>query len=116
MPYVIQKLCSATETACMEACPFDCIYPTREECSTSTKPLFYIDAEECTNCGACALSCPESAIVPAKEFGRYSGPGVKSKNNVYDAHLSVLPSDTFEPPALEIIAQEWLTTFVASHL
>jgi ferredoxin--NADP+ reductase len=113
MPYVIQKLCSGTDIACIEACPFDCIHPTREE--LSTKPLLYIDVDECTDCGACALSCPESAIAPAKEFGRYAVPGAKSKGNSYDAHLSVLPPDTLEPSPMQVIAQEWLTTFVASQ-
>ena len=114
MPYVIQKLCSGTETACMDPCPFDCIYPNKDE--FSTKPLFYIDAEECTNCGACALSCPESAIAPAEEFGRYAGPGVGLKGKSYESHLSVAPpSDTIDPPAFEVIAKEWFTTYVASQ-
>ena len=112
MPYVIQKLCSGTDNACMEVCPFDCIYANKDE--MSTKPPLYINPEECTDCGACALACPESAIVPVAAYGRYAGPATESKSNPYEAHLSVAHSES-EPGAFEVIANEWITTFVASQ-
>jgi ferredoxin len=76
-------------------------------------PLYYIDAETCTDCGACALVCPESAIAPAAAFGHYAGPAA-AKENPHDAHLSIVNSES-EPTAFEIIAKEWETTFIASQ-
>jgi len=96
MPYVIQKICSGADNACMEVCLFDCIYANKDE--LSTKPALYIDPEECTNCGECALACPEAAIVPVAAYGRYAGPATESKSNPYEAHLSVAHSES-EPDA-----------------
>jgi ferredoxin--NADP+ reductase len=96
----------------MDACPFDCIHPSKDE--RPMQPLYFIDPETCTDCGACALVCPESAIAPAAAFGRYAGPAAGAKANSYDSHLEVAPPDA-EPGAFEVIAKEWLTTFVASQ-
>ena len=113
MPYVIQKLCSGTDTACMDACPYDCIHPEKDE--ISLKPLFYVDAEQCTDCGACALACPEGAIAPAAEYGRYAGISACPQDSSYESHLRIATAEQLQPPAMEIIAKELLTTFVASH-
>jgi NAD-dependent dihydropyrimidine dehydrogenase PreA subunit len=113
MPYVIEKICSGTETACMEACPFDCIHPNKNE--MSLEPLFYIDAETCTDCGACAIACPESAIAPAAEFGHYAGPAAQAKQQPYDSHLQVISGKESERPAFEVIAEEWFTAFATAH-
>ena len=112
MPYVIQKVCSGNDNACMEVCPYDCIYANKDE--LSSKPALYIDPDECTDCGACALACPESAIAPATAYGRYAGLAVESNANPHESHLSVEHS-TSEPGALEVIGEEWLTTFIASQ-
>ncbi|MGA2963432.1 MAG: ferredoxin family protein [Candidatus Korobacteraceae bacterium] len=111
MPYVIQKICSGTDNACMEVCPFDCIYANKDE--LSTKPALYIDPEECTNCGACALACPEGAIVPAAAYGRYDGPAAESTGS-HESHLSVANSES-DVDTFEVIANEWVTTYIASQ-
>jgi len=111
MPYVIEKLCSGSDIKCMEVCPFDCIYVNKDELSPN--PPLYINPEECTDCGACALACPESAIVPAAAYGRYAGPA-DSKVNPYESHLSVAQSGT-QNNTWDVIAKEWTTAFVASQ-
>ena len=72
MPYVIETKCSGNDNKCVDACPVDCIYPSKPGSKLQTR--FYINPEECTNCGACAFACPESAISVAKEYGWYQVP------------------------------------------
>jgi hypothetical protein len=60
------------------------------------------------------LVCPESAIVPVAAYGRYAGPATESKGNPYEAHLSVARSDS-EPDTFEVIANEWVTAYIASQ-
>jgi ferredoxin len=54
MAYVIAEPCIGTkDTACVDACPVDCIHPKKDEA---------IDPVECIDCGACVPVCPVSAI------------------------------------------------------
>ncbi len=69
MPYVITEACTGEHTECtgkhtectecVDACPVQCIYTRRN----GAKPKHYIDAEQCINCGACALACPEENVL-----------------------------------------------------
>jgi len=82
LAYVICEPCiGATNLACVDVCPVDCIQggPHQEQ--------MYIDPLTCIDCDACVPACPVSAIfaehnVPAKwrdyisknaEFFRYKG-------------------------------------------
>ncbi len=112
MPYQIQNLCSGSDNKCMEACPFDCIYVNRDE--LSTKPPLYIDPDECTDCGACALACPESAIVPVVAYGRYAGLAVVSKVNRHESHVAVVRSES-DADAFDVIAKERAATVMVSQ-
>jgi ferredoxin len=116
MPYTINRDCTGKDTACVEACPFDCIHP--KKAAFSARPLFFIDAEQCTDCGACALVCPESAIAPAAEFGRYVDISAPKKRTRRETHVSVVPTEEIpdEMTAYQIIFNEWVETFVASHV
>ena len=63
MPYLITKGCERKDSFCVVACPFDCIelrmtLPNREL-------RLSLDTELCTNCGACALVCPENVFAAA---------------------------------------------------
>jgi acetoacetyl-CoA synthetase len=58
MPYVITEACTGEHTECIDACPVQCIYAR----SNGAKPKRYVNAEECINCGACALACPEQNV------------------------------------------------------
>ena len=63
MAYVIAEPCIGTkDTACVDACPVDCIHPKKDEPAYETRRLLYIDPVECIDCGACVPVCPVSAI------------------------------------------------------
>jgi NAD-dependent dihydropyrimidine dehydrogenase PreA subunit len=57
MTYVIAEPCIGVKDAsCVDVCPVDCIHATDED------PMFYIDPDECIDCGACEPECPTTAI------------------------------------------------------
>jgi ferredoxin len=57
MPYVIAEPCLGTKDAsCVEVCPVDCIYEAEDQ--------YYINPDECIDCGACEPECPVQAIFP----------------------------------------------------
>jgi NAD-dependent dihydropyrimidine dehydrogenase PreA subunit len=63
MAYVIAEPCIGTkDTACVDACPVDCIHPKKDSDKYATEEMLYIDPVECIDCGACVPVCPVSAI------------------------------------------------------
>jgi ferredoxin len=69
MAYVIAEPCvGVKDTACVDACPVDCIHPKKSTVYDDGRPEFdevdklYIDPVECIDCGACVPVCPVSAI------------------------------------------------------
>jgi NAD-dependent dihydropyrimidine dehydrogenase PreA subunit len=72
MAYVIAEPCiGVKDTACVDACPVDCIHPRKDESEFGPAEQLYIDPQECIDCGACVPVCPVSAIfalddLPAK--------------------------------------------------
>ena len=82
MAFIIVEPCVSTcDTACVEACPVDCIHGPIDisgQGAEAQAPGFdpiglqlYIDPEECIDCAACEPECPVEAIyeegdVPAK--------------------------------------------------
>ncbi|MBN1945861.1 MAG: 4Fe-4S binding protein [Bradymonadales bacterium] len=85
MPHVIAAPCvGKVETACVEVCPTDAIHgPVDVEEIRATRESggqeavlakygadiqLYIDPEECIDCGACAMECPNEAIFPIEEL------------------------------------------------
>ena len=63
MAYVIAEPCINTkDTACVDACPVDCIHPKKDEAGFAAAEMLYIDPHECIDCGACVPVCPVSAI------------------------------------------------------
>jgi ferredoxin len=69
MAYVIAEPCIAVkDTACVDACPVDCIHPRKDEPGFAEAAQLYIDPVECIDCGACVPVCPVSAIFPADEL------------------------------------------------
>lgn len=71
MPYQIESQCSGKETICEDVCAYDC-FKVVDATPVHNGLHLQIDAEQCTDCGACALACPEGAIVSAEGFTRYS--------------------------------------------
>jgi NAD-dependent dihydropyrimidine dehydrogenase PreA subunit len=63
MSYVIAEPCIGTkDTACVDACPVDCIHPKKDEPEFASAAQLYIDPQECIDCGACVPVCPVEAI------------------------------------------------------
>jgi NAD-dependent dihydropyrimidine dehydrogenase PreA subunit len=69
MAYIIAEPCIGTkDTACVDACPVDCIHPKKDTQYADGRPGFdpqdqlFIDPVECIDCGACVPVCPVSAI------------------------------------------------------
>ncbi|WP_420239303.1 4Fe-4S dicluster domain-containing protein [Telmatobacter bradus] len=69
MPHVIAEPCIGTkDTACVDACPVDCIHPKKDEDSFGSHDQLFIDPVECIDCGACVPACPVSAIFAADDL------------------------------------------------
>jgi NAD-dependent dihydropyrimidine dehydrogenase PreA subunit len=76
--YVITEPCVGTcDTACVKACPVDCIWgplpveeiravPEGERAARFGRTQLYINPAECICCGACEPECPVSAIFPGE--------------------------------------------------
>src|SRR5579859_609990 len=57
MTYVITQPCIGLKDAsCVDVCPVDCIHAAEED------EQFFINPEECIDCGACEPVCPVNAI------------------------------------------------------
>ena len=75
MAYVIAEPCIGTkDTACVDACPVDCIHPKKDSDKFATEEMLYIDPVECIDCGACVPVCPTNSIfikeeLPAEQTG-----------------------------------------------
>ncbi len=68
MTFIICEPCIETkDTACVDACPVDCIHPRSDEGNFEPETMLYIDPEECIDCGACVPECPVEAIFPEDE-------------------------------------------------
>ena len=59
MTYVIVEPCIGTKNAsCVDVCPVSCIY----ESTDPAADMYYINPDECIECGACEPECPVNAI------------------------------------------------------
>jgi len=69
MAYIIAEPCIGTkDTACVDACPVDCIHPKQDEDNYEGANQLYIDPVECIDCGACVPVCPVTAIFAEDEL------------------------------------------------
>ena len=69
MIYVIAEPCiGVKDTACVDACPVDCIHPRRDEIEFVASPQLYIDPENCIGCGMCVPVCPVADIYAEDEL------------------------------------------------
>lgn len=69
MAYVIAEPCiGVKDTACVDACPVDCIHPRKDEAEYPGALMLYIDPDVCIDCGACVPVCPVAAIFPLDDL------------------------------------------------
>ena len=69
MAYIIAEPCIGTkDTACVDACPVDCIHPKKDAEGLEAATQLYIDPVECIDCGACVPVCPVTAIFALDEL------------------------------------------------
>ena len=69
MAYIIAEPCIGTkDTACVDACPVDCIHPKKDEADYEAVTQLYIDPIECIDCGACVPVCPVSAVFTSDDL------------------------------------------------
>jgi ferredoxin len=60
--YIITQPCIGVKDAsCVEVCPVDCIH------TDDDAEMYFIDPDECIDCGACVDPCPVDAIFPEDE-------------------------------------------------
>jgi NAD-dependent dihydropyrimidine dehydrogenase PreA subunit len=60
MAHIIAQPCVGVKDAsCLQVCPVDCIHEAEKQ--------FYIDPEECIDCGVCIPECPVNAIYSGEE-------------------------------------------------
>jgi len=69
MAYVIAEPCiGVKDTACVDACPVDCIHPRKDEAEYASAKMLYIEPDVCIDCGACVPVCPVAAIFPLDDL------------------------------------------------
>ena len=57
MAYIIAQPCiDLKDASCVEVCPVDCIH------TDDAADMYFIDPDECIDCGACESVCPVNAI------------------------------------------------------
>ncbi|MGH2448225.1 MAG: indolepyruvate ferredoxin oxidoreductase subunit alpha [Chloroflexota bacterium] len=63
MAYVIAAPCvGVKDGSCAEVCPVECIH------SQPGDDMFFIDPDECIDCGVCVPECPVDAIFAEEEL------------------------------------------------
>lgn len=63
MPYVIAEPCSTCKDAsCVAVCPMDIIHPGVVERDGKRYDQYFIQADDCIDCGLCESQCPVNAI------------------------------------------------------
>lgn len=67
MAFVIIEACiDVKDGSCTEVCPVDCIYEGGR--------MYYIQPEECINCGLCLSVCPVDAIRSDEDLSSHDQP------------------------------------------
>ncbi|MEH6579814.1 MAG: ferredoxin family protein [Amphritea sp.] len=81
MSYVILAACvDIKDGACAQVCPVDCIYEGGR--------MFYIQPDECVNCGLCESVCPVDAIRPIDEVSDDEQPFVAANAEFFGAQVT----------------------------
>ncbi len=80
MAYIIAQLClTVKDASCVEVCPVDCIH------SSDESQQYFIDPDECIDCGACVDTCPVKAIYPEDEVPAEWGAFIKINRDFFNS-------------------------------
>ena len=91
MAYIIAEPCIGTKDAsCVAVCPVDCIYEGDDQ--------YYINPDECIDCGACEPECPVEAIFPEDALPDKWEPFVKINYAYPDSAAIDQLVDQVKPP------------------
>ena len=81
MTYTICEPCIGTKDAsCVDVCPVDCIHTTDEA------EIYYIDPDECIDCGACEPECPVDAIFTEDDLPEKWNPFMQANADLASEH------------------------------
>jgi NAD-dependent dihydropyrimidine dehydrogenase PreA subunit len=84
MAYVITDTCTKDEL-CVEACPVNCIHPTKDEPDFEQVKQLFVNPDDCIDCGACIPVCPTSSVYSVDELPPELGHFVQENANHYAA-------------------------------
>ena len=85
MTYVITTPCiDVKDGDCVACCPVDCIYEGAR--------MFYIQPDECINCGLCVSVCPVDAIYEVDKLPAALGHYLRINRDYFGAAVSGLGS------------------------
>ena len=85
MAWVITRLCrDKVDMACVEVCPVDCIVKPKSD-DPNFPNQFYIDPDECINCGVCEPECPWEAIFEDERVPNVFEPDVAKNAEIVGA-------------------------------
>ncbi|SLN43285.1 ferredoxin [Oceanibacterium hippocampi] len=83
MAYVITSPCiDVKDGACVDVCPVDCIYEGGR--------MFYIQPDECIDCGICESICPVAAIYPDDDLPAEEAPFLAANRAYFGAEVTGL--------------------------
>ena len=84
MAFVIAEPCIGTkDTACVDACPVDCIHPKKDAADFQNQQQLYIDPVECIDCGARVPVCPVAAIFALDDLPEKWKPYAEINSNYF---------------------------------
>ena len=89
MPWVITRLCAGNkDTACVPACPVDCIYQLTVGDAKYEKHghQLWIHPDECIDCGACEPACPWEAIFEESAVPEVFAEDTALNRSVFEDH------------------------------
>src|SRR5215472_13849733 len=94
MAYVIAEPCiGVKDTACVDACPVDCIHPKKDELAFADAEMLYIDPVECIDCGACVSRVPCFRDFCPRRFAREVGAFHSAQRRILSAQVDLMDMD-----------------------
>ena len=95
MTYVICEPCvDVKDTACVDVCPVDCIYPGDHD----GKSFMVIDPDICIDCNACLVTCPITAIVATESDAPEDAKLNAELSPLFKQNPPVTPRPANDPP------------------